>query len=171
MLRKHDSVVDSGCISNVIGGYDMITLQEDLFRDLVLRSQDYILIGQETKDAIDNSDYGEEWMIVENDPDTVGWAGPAIGHVPSTEKGEEPLYRLWRRSTWKRVGNLARERAAERDRKCAEADARKEAAKKEYDDRLAKVKDDMLKAGIKPALVEKIITDMKPDEITKMLGL
>ena len=149
----------------------MITLQEDLFRDLVLRSQDYILIGQETKDAIDNSDYGKNFMVVENDPDTVGWAGPAIGHVPSTEKGEEPLYRLWRRSTWKRVGNLARERAAERDRKCAEADARKEAAKKEYDDRLAKVKDDMLKAGIKPALVEKIITDMKPDEITKILGL
>ena len=149
----------------------MITLQEDLFVDLVLRSQDYILIGQETKDAIDNSDYGKDFMVVENDPDTVGWAGPAIGHVPSTEKGSTPLYRLWRRSTWKRVGNLARERGAERDRLCAEADAKKAAEVAAKQKAIDDLKDTLRKQGLKEEVITKFFSSMKPDEIRNMLGL
>ena len=70
----------------------MITLREELFASLVIGSKTYIIVDQETKDAIDNSDYGSKDMVCEDDPDTVGWAGPALGQVHTVGEG---LYRLW----------------------------------------------------------------------------
>ena len=145
----------------------MITLREELFASLVIGSRSYVIVDQETKDAIDNSDYGSE-MVCENNPDTVGWAGQALGQVHTVGEG---LYRLWKRSEWKLVGNLAKERGAERDRLCAAADATK-AAKVAADAKaIEDLKDTLRKQGIKEEIITNFFSSMKADEIRKMLGL
>jgi hypothetical protein len=146
----------------------MITLTEELFASLVIGSKTYIIIDEETKCAIENSDYGKECMVVENDSDTVGWAGPTLGEVRNVGVG---LYRLWRRSEWKLVGNLAKERAADRDRKCAEADAL--VAEKVAADGKAieDLKDTLRKQGVKEEIITNFFASMKPNEIRNMLGL
>ena len=146
----------------------MITLTEELFASLVIGSKTYIIIDEETKCAIENSDYGSKEMVVENDSDTVGWAGPTLGEVRNVGVG---LYRLWRRSEWKLVGNLAKERAADRDRKCAEADAlvanKVAADAKAIED----LKDTLRKQGVKEEIIANFFASMKPAEIRNMLGL
>jgi len=145
----------------------MITLREELFASLVIGSRSYVIVDQETKDAIDNSDYDSE-MVCENNPDTVGWAGPALGQVHTVGEG---LYRLWRRSEWVLVGNLAKERGAERDRLCAKADASK-AAKVAADARaIDDLKDTLRKQGIKEEIITKFFSSMTANEIRSMLGL
>ena len=146
----------------------MITLDERLFAGLVIGKKTYVIVDQETKDAIDNSDYGSKEMVCENDPDTVGWAGPALGQVHNVGDG---LYRLWRRSEWALVGNLARERGRERDRLCAEADAAKAAKVAEEQKAIAALKNTLRKQGIKEELITNFFSSMKPDEIRNMLGL
>ena len=146
----------------------MITLDEKLFASLVIGSKTYIIIDEETKCAVENSDYGKECMVVEDDPDTVGWAGPTLGEVRGVGEG---LYRLWRRSEWTLVGNLARERGAERDTKCAQADARKAAATQRTADATQKLRKQLLDTGIKPELIDKLLNDMKPEDLAKTLGL
>ena len=146
----------------------MITLREELFANMVIGVKSYIIVNEETKYAIENSDYGSEHMVCENNPDTVGWAGPALGEVHSVGPG---LYRLWKRSEWKLVGNLAQERSAERDRLCAEADARK-AAKVAADAKaIEDLKNTLREQGIKEEIIENFFSSMKPDEIRSMLGL
>ena len=146
----------------------MITLTEELFASLVIGSRTYIIIDEETKWAIENSDYGKECMVVENDSDTVGWAGPALGQVHTVGAG---LYRLWRRSEWKLVGNLAKERAAERERSCAAADARV-ADKVAFDAKaIEDLKDTLRKQGVKETIIDNFFASMKPNEIRSMLGL
>ena len=146
----------------------MITLREELFASLVIGIKSYIIIDEETKCAIENSDYGKECMVCENNPDTVGWAGPTLGEVRNVGPG---LYRLWKRSEWKLVGNLAKERGAERDRKCAAADAL--VAEKVAADAKAieDLKDTLREQGIKEEIIENFFSSMKPDEIRSMLGL
>ena len=146
----------------------MITLREELFASLVIGSKTYIIVDQETKDAIDNSDYGSKEMVCENDPDTVGWAGPALGQVHSVGEG---LYRLWMRSEWVLVGNLAKERGAKRDRLCAAADASKAAKVAAEQKAIDDLKDTLRKQGIKEELITKFFSSMKPDEVRSMLGL
>ena len=146
----------------------MITLREELFASLVIGSKTYIIVDQETKDAIDNSDYGSKEMVCENDPDTVGWAGPALGQVHSVGEG---LYRLWMRSEWVLVGNLAKERGAKRDRLCAAADASKAAKVAAEQKAIDDLKDTLRKQGVKEELITKFFSSMKPDEIRSMLGL
>ena len=146
----------------------MITLTEKLFVDLVIGSKTYITIDEETKYAIENSDYGEKDMVIENDPDTVGWAGPTLGEVRGVSEG---LYRLWRRSEWTLVGNLARKRARKRDADCAQADARKKAATQRTADATQKLRKQLLDTGIKPDLIDKLLNDMKPEDLAKTLGL
>jgi len=146
----------------------MITLTEELFASLVIGSKTYIIIDEETKYAIENSDYGKEHMVIENDSDTVGWAGPTLGEVRGVGVG---LYRLWRRSEWKLVGNLAKERAADRDRKCAEADAMKEREEKFAAKSIEDLKDTLRKQGVKEEIITNFFSSMKPDEIRNMLGL
>ena len=146
----------------------MITLREELFASLVIGSKTYIIVDQETKDAIDNSDYGSKEMVCENAPDTVGWAGPALGQVHSVGEG---LYRLWMRSEWVLVGNLAKERGAKRDRLCAAADASKAAKVAAEQKAIDDLKDTLRKQGIKEELITKFFSSMKPDEIRSMLGL
>ena len=146
----------------------MITLTEELFASLVIGSRTYIIIDEETKYAIENSDYGKECMVVENDSDTVGWAGPALGQVHTVGAG---LYRLWRRSEWKLVGNLAKERAAERERSCAAADARV-ADKVAFDAKaIEDLKNTLRKQGVKETIIDNFFSSMKPNEIRSMLGL
>ena len=146
----------------------MITLDERLFASLVIGSKSYIIIDEETKCAITNSDYGSDYMVVEDNPDTVGWAGPTLGEVRGVGDG---LYRLWKRSEWKLVGNLAKERGAERDRLCAEADASK-AAKVAADAKaIEDLKDTLRKQGVKEEIITNFFSSMKADEIRKMLGL
>jgi len=146
----------------------MITLREELFANMVIGIKSYVIVNEETKCAIENSDYGSEHMVCENNPDTVGWAGPALGEVRNVGPG---LYRLWKRSEWKLVGNLAQERSAERDRLCAEADARK-AAKVAADAKaIEDLKDTLREQGIKEEIIENFFSSMKPDEIRSMLGL
>ena len=145
----------------------MITLREELFASLVIGSRSYVIVDQETKDAIDNSDYGSE-MVCENNSDTVGWAGPALGQVHTVGEG---LYRLWKRSEWKLVGNLAKERGAERDRLCAAADASKAAKVAAEQKAIDDLKDTLRKQGIKEELITKFFSSMKADEIRSMLGL
>ena len=142
----------------------MITLREELFVNLVVGKKTYVIVDQETKDAIENSDYGSKDMVCENDPDTVGWAGSAIGEVRSVENGKGKLYRLWSRETWKIVGNLARERAAERERKCAEADARQAAKLKDLKQRCRDV-------GITEENIALMFDNMSEKDIRKMTGL
>ena len=146
----------------------MITLDERLFAGLVIGKKTYVIIDQETKDAIDNSDYGSKEMVVENNPDTVGWAGPALGQVHGVGEG---LYRLWRRSEWTLVGNLAKERGRERDRLCAEADARKAAKVAAEQKAIDDLKATLRKQGLKEEVITKFFSSMKPDEIRNMLGL
>ena len=146
----------------------MITLTEELFASLVIGSKTYIIIDDETKCAIENSDYGKEHKVVENDSDTVGWAGPTLGEVRGVGIG---LYRLWRRSEWKLVGNLAKERAADRDRKCAEAEARKAAKIAEDTKAIEDLKDTLRKQGVKEEIIENFFSSMKLEEIKSMLGL
>ena len=145
----------------------MITLREELFASLVVGSKTYVIVDQETKDAIDNSDYGSE-MVCENNSDTVGWAGPALGQVPTVGVG---LYRLWRRKEWALVGNLAKERSAERDRLCAAADASKAAKVAAEQKAIDDLKDTLRKHGIKEELITNFFSSMKADEIRSMLGL
>ena len=146
----------------------MITLREELFASMVVGIKTYVIVDQETKDAIDNSDYGSDCMVCENNPDTVGWAGPALGQVHTVGEG---LYRLWRRSEWVLVGNLAKERGAERDRLCAKADASK-AAKVAADARaIDDLKDTLRKQGIKEEIITKFFSSMTANEIRSMLGL
>ena len=146
----------------------MITLDERLFASLVIGSKSYIIIDEETKCAITNSDYGSDYMVVEDNPDTVGWAGPTLGEVRGVGDG---LYRLWKRSEWKLVGNLAKERGAERDRLCAAADASK-AAKVAADAKaIEDLKDTLRKQGVKEEIITNFFSSMKADEIRKMLGL
>ena len=107
-------------------------------------------------------------MVVEDNHDTVGWAGPTLGEVRGVGDG---LYRLWKRSEWKLVGNLAKERGAERDRLCAEADASK-AAKVAADAKaIEDLKDTLRKQGVKEEIITNFFSSMKADEIRKMLGL
>ena len=146
----------------------MITLREELFVNLVVGKKTYVIVDQETKDAIENSDYGSKDMVCENDPDTVGWAGPALGQVQNVGDG---LYRLWRRKEWALVGNLARERGRERDRLCAEADAAKAAKVAEEQKAIDDLKNTLRKQGIKEELITNFFSSMKPDEIRNMLGL
>ena len=146
----------------------MITLTEELFASLVIGSKTYIIIDEETKCAIENSDYGKEHMVVENDSDTVGWAGPTLGEVHTVGAG---LYRLWKRSEWKLVGNLAKERGAERDRKCAEADALVAAKVAAEQKAIEDLKATLREQGIKEELITNFFSSMKADEIRKMLGL
>jgi hypothetical protein len=146
----------------------MITLDEKLFASLVIGSKTYIIIDEETKCAIENSDYGGKDMVVEDDPDTVGWAGPSLGQVHTVGEG---LYRLWRRSEWTLVGNLARERAQERGILCAQADARKKAAAKAKVDATQNLRKKLLAANIKPEIIDKLLNDMKPEDLAKTLGL
>ena len=146
----------------------MITLREELFASMVVGIKTYVIVDQETKDAIDNSDYGSDCMVCENNPDTVGWAGPTLGQVHTVGDG---LYRLWRRSEWVLVGNLAAERGAERDRLCAAADASK-AAKVAADAKaIDDLKDTLRKQGIKEEIITKFFSSMTADEIRNMLGL
>ena len=146
----------------------MITLREELFASMVIGKKTYIIVDQETKDAIDNSDYASDCMVCENNPDTVGWAGPALGQVHTVGEG---LYRLWRRSEWVLVGNLAKERGAERDRLCAKADASK-SAKVAADARaINDLKDTLRKQGIKEEIITKFFSSMTANEIRSMLGL
>ena len=146
----------------------MITLTEELFASLVIGSKTYVIVDEETRCAIENSDYGSKEMVCENDSDTVGWAGPTLGEVRSVGAG---LYRLWKRSEWKLVGNLAIERAADRERKCAEADAlvanKVAADAKAIED----LKDTLRKQGIKEEIITNFFASMKPAEIRNMLGL
>ena len=146
----------------------MITLREELFASLVIGIKSYIIIDEETKCAIENSDYGKECMVCENNPDTVGWAGPTLGEVRNVGPG---LYRLWKRSEWKLVGNLAKERGAERDRLCAMADARKDAKVAADAKAIEDLKDTLRKQGIKEEIIENFFSSMKPNEIRSMLGL
>ena len=146
----------------------MITLDERLFAGLVIGKKTYVIIDQETKDAIDNSDYGSKEMVVENNPDTVGWAGPALGQVHNVGEG---LYRLWRRSEWTLVGNLAKARGRERDRLCAEADARKAAKVAAEQKAIDALKATLRKQGLKEEVIARFFSSMKPDEIRNMLGL
>ena len=146
----------------------MITLDERLFARMVIGSKTYVIVDQETKDVIDNSDYGSKEMVCENDPDTVGWAGPALGQVHSVGDG---LYRLWMRSEWVLVGNLARDRGAERDRKCAAADASKAAKIAAEQKAVDDLKTTLRKQGIKEEIITKFFSSMKADEIRSMLGL
>ena len=146
----------------------MLTLREELFANLVIGSKPYVIIDEETKCAIEHSDYGNKEMGVENDPDTVGWAGPTLGEVKSVE-GE--LYRLWKRSEWIHVGNLSRKRAAKRNADCAQADARIKAATQRTADATQKLRKQLLDTGIKPDLIDKLLNDMKPEDLAKTLGL
>ena len=146
----------------------MITLREELFASLVVGSKTYVIVDQETKDAIDNSDYGSKEMVCENNSDTVGWAGPALGQVHTVGVG---LYRLWRRKEWALVGNLAKERGAERDRLCAAADASKAAKVAAEQKAIDDLKDTLRKQGIKEELITNFFSSMKADEIRSMLGL
>ena len=146
----------------------MITLREELFASLVVGSKSYVIVDQETKDAIDNSDYGSKEMVCENNSDTVGWAGQALGQVHTVGVG---LYRLWRRKEWALVGNLAQERAAERDRLCAAADASKAEKVAAEQKAIEDLKDTLRKQGVKEELITNFFSSMKPDEIRNMLGL
>jgi len=150
----------------------VITLDERLFAELVIGWKQYAIVGQDVKDAVENSDYGTEHLVCENDKNAVGWAGPALGQVAdvTTDKSGQQLYRLWRRSDYDRVGNLARERGEARDRANAEAEAKKTQLEEEYAKRLASKREEMIQHGAPAALVDKIFADMSESDINKMLG-
>jgi hypothetical protein len=144
----------------------MITLDEKLFADLVIGSKSWVIVDEETKAAIDNSDYGSDNMVCENDPDVVGWSGVRIGQVPAVgvnDKGKQ-LYRLWRREEYKIVGNLARERRAQREAAIAKREAEAQAAIDELRDRMKAL-------GIDEKLTQQMFDTMNVDDIRKLIGL
>jgi hypothetical protein len=142
----------------------MITLDEKLFADLVLGHKSYIIVDETVKAAIDNSDYGNEHLVCECDPDAVGWSGATIGNIVAAGKTKDgkQLYRLWRRGEWVMVGNAARQRREERERKCAEAE-------KAEVDKLENLKTSLRNIGIKDDLIDKMFTTMKYEEICKLI--
>ena len=144
----------------------MITLDEKLFADLVIGGRSWVIVDEEVKAAIDNSDYGSDNMICENDPDVVGWSGVRIGQVPAvgiSDSGKQ-LYRLWRREEYKIVGNLARERRATRDAAIAKREAAAQAAIDELRDRMKAL-------GIDEKLTQQMFDTMNVDDIRKLIGL
>ena len=144
----------------------MITLDEKLFADLVIGGRSWVIVDEEVKAAIDNSDYGSESMVCENDPDVVGWSGVRIGQVPAvgiSDSGKQ-LYRLWRREEYKIVGNLARERRAQREAAIAKREAAAQAAIDELRDRMKDL-------GIDEKLTQQMFDTMNVDDIRKLIGL
>ena len=144
----------------------MITLDEKLFADLVIGGRSWVIVDEEVKAAIDNSDYGSESMVCENDPDVVGWSGARIGQVPAVgvnDRGKQ-LYRLWRREEYKIVGNLARERRAQREAAIAKREAAAQAAIDELRDRMKAL-------GIDEKLTQQMFDTMNVDDIRKLIGL
>lgn len=144
----------------------MITLDEKLFADLVIGGRSWVIVDEEVKAAIDNSDYGSDNMVCENDPDVVGWSGVRIGQVPAVgvnDKGKQ-LYRLWRREEYKIVGNLARERRAQREAAIAKREAAAQAAIDELRDRMKAL-------GIDEKLTQQMFDTMNVDDIRKLIGL
>jgi len=144
----------------------VITLDEKLFADLVIGSRPWVIVDEETKAAIDNSDYGSKTMKCENDPDVVGWSGARIGQVPAVgvnDRGNQ-LYRLWRREEYKIVGNLARERRAQREAAIAKREAAAQAAIDELRDRMKAL-------GIDEKLTQQMFDTMNVDDIRKLIGL
>ena len=144
----------------------MITLDEKLFADLVIGGRSWVIVDEEVKAAIDNSDYGSDNMVCENDPDVVGWSGVRIGQVPAvgiSDSGKQ-LYRLWRREEYKIVGNLARERRAQREAAIAKREA---AAQAEIDE----LRDRMKTLGIDEKLTQQMFDTMNVDDIRKLIGL
>ena len=142
----------------------MITLDERLFADLVIGSKPWVIVDEETKAAIDNSDYGSDSMVCENDPDVVGWSGARIGQVPAVgvnDRGKQ-LYRLWRREEYKIVGNLARERRAQREAAIAKREAAAQAAIDELRDRMKAL-------GIDEQLTQQMFDTMNVDDIRKLI--
>ena len=144
----------------------MITLDETLFADLVIGGRSWVIVDEEVKAAIDNSDYGSDNMVCENDPDVVGWSGVRIGQVPAvgiSDSGKQ-LYRLWRREEYKIVGNLARERRAQREAAIAKREAAAQAAIDELRDRMKAL-------GIDEKLTQQMFDTMNVDDIRKLIGL
>ena len=144
----------------------MITLDEKLFADLVIGGRSWVIVDEEVKAAIDNSDYGSDNMVCENDPDVVGWSGVRIGQVPAVgvnDSGKQ-LYRLWRREEYKIVGNLARERRAQREAAIAKREAAAQAAIDELRDRMKAL-------GIDEKLTQQMFDTMNVDDIRKLIGL
>ena len=144
----------------------MITLGEKLFADLVLGGRSWVIVDEEVKAAIANSDYGSDNMVCENDPDVVGWSGTRIGQVPAVgirDSGKQ-LYRLWRREEYKIVGNLARERRAQREAAIAKREAAAQAAIDELRDRMKTL-------GIDEKLTQQMFDTMNVDDIRKLIGL
>ena len=144
----------------------MITLDEKLFADLVIGGRSWVIVDEEVKAAIDNSDYGSDNMVCENDPDVVGWSGVRIGQVPAvgiSDSGKQ-LYRLWRREEYKIVGNLARERRAQREAAIAKREAAAQAAIDELRDRMKTL-------GIDEKLTQQMFDTMNVDDIRKLIGL
>tara|TARA_R100001082_G_C4328262_1_gene144392 strand:- start:303 stop:740 length:438 start_codon:yes stop_codon:yes gene_type:complete len=144
----------------------MITLDEKLFADLVIGGRSWVIVDEEVKAAIDNSDYGSDNMVCENDPDVVGWSGVRIGQVPAvgiSDSGKQ-LYRLWRREEYKIVGNLARERRAQREAAIAKREAAAQAAIDELRDRMKAL-------GIDEKLTQQMFDTMNVDDIRKLIGL
>jgi len=144
----------------------MITLDEKLFADLVIGGRSWVIVDEEVKAAIDNSDYGSDNMVCENDPDVVGWSGVRIGQVPAvgiSDSGKQ-LYRLWRREEYKIVGNLARERRAQREAAIAKREAAAQAAIDELRDRMKAL-------GIDEQLTQQMFDTMNVDDIRKLIGL
>ena len=142
----------------------MITLDEKLFADLVIGGRSWVIVDEEVKAAIDNSDYGSETMVCENDPDVVGWSGARIGQVPAVgvnDRGKQ-LYRLWRREEYKIVGNLARERRAQREAAIAKREAAAQAAIDELRDRMKAL-------GIDEKLTQQMFDTMNVDDIRKLI--
>ena len=160
----------------IIMGKPTIRMPEEMFIELVLRDKSYIIIDEATANAIHMLDVniedathpavshgvnGSSCIVIENDPDSVGWAGTKLGEVESAgAKG----YRLWRRQEWKHVGNLARERAIRRERLAAEADARQAAKLKDLKQRCRDV-------GITEENIALMFDNMSEKDIRKMTGL
>lgn len=151
----------------------MITLDERTFAELVIGSKPYVIVDEDVRDAVANSDYGEQHMVCENSPDVVGWNGARIGRVQDVGERTDGkrLYRLWHRNEYVAVGNAALERRAERERKCAEADAHTALAHKQEQDAIADLRRTLEQQGIQPALLDKFFADMSPADIRKMFGL
>jgi len=105
-------------------------------------------------------------LLFENDPDVVGWSGVRIGQVPAvgiSDSGKQ-LYRLWRREEYKIVGNLARERRAQREAAIAKREAAAQAAIDELRDRMKAL-------GIDEQLTQQMFDTMNVDDIRKLIGL
>ena len=167
----------------IIMGKPTIRMPEEMFIELVLRDKSYIIIDEATANAIHMLDVniedathpavshgvnGSSCIVIENDPDSVGWAGTKLGEVESAgAKG----YRLWRRQEWKHVGNLARERAIRRERLAAEADERREAEKRAQAEELERLKQRCRDVGITEENIALMFDNMSEKDIRKMTGL